>query len=454
MTAQILVVDDIPANVKLLEAKLTGEYYGVLTATSGLECLKITQEKKPDLILLDVMMPGIDGFETCRQIKEDPDIAHIPVVMVTALSDQSDRVKGLEAGADDFLTKPINDVALFARVRSLIRIKALLDELRLRGATHMQMGVESGKRTGMPDISGARVLLVDDDPIQAKQIIARLNEYYTAELVEDLAEAEARATSGDFDALLVSTLLTDQDGIKFAARLKSQESLRHVPILMMVDEEDTATMLKVLELGFNDYLRVPVDKNEMLARVRTQIRRRKYQELLRSNYQQSVTLAITDGLTGLYNRHYLNAHLDNLVMHSHEQKRPLALMIMDMDHFKMVNDTFGHDAGDAVLKQLADRIIKSSRSADLIARFGGEEFVVLMPETSREDARDAAERLRRHVEQVPFTLKNGEVTKTISIGVATLHLNTADTATDLLKRADEVLYQAKNGGRNRVCIAE
>src|SRR3984885_3684244 len=141
MTAQILVVDDVPANIKLLEAKLASEYYDVIAAKDGFEAIAKTKENKPDLILLDVMMPGMDGFETCRKLKEDAEISHIPVVMVTALSEKSDRVKGLEAGADDFLTKPINDIALLSRVKSLVRIKVLLDELRLRDQTGMQMGV-------------------------------------------------------------------------------------------------------------------------------------------------------------------------------------------------------------------------------------------------------------------------------------------------------------------------
>src|SRR3546814_2951801 len=132
MTARILVVDDIPANVKLLEVKLTAEYFDVVTASDGPSALDRAHSDAPDLILADVMMPGMDGFELCRRLKADPETSHIPLVMVTALSDVSDRVRGLEAGADDFLTKPVNDIALFARVRSLARLKQMMDELRLR----------------------------------------------------------------------------------------------------------------------------------------------------------------------------------------------------------------------------------------------------------------------------------------------------------------------------------
>ncbi|MCE2927972.1 MAG: PleD family two-component system response regulator [Rickettsiales bacterium] len=453
MTAQILVVDDVPANIKLLEAKLASEYYDVIAAKDGFEAIRETKEKKPDLVLLDVMMPGMDGFETCKKLKEDPEISHIPVVMVTALSDKADRLKGLEAGADDFLTKPINDTALFARVRSLVRIKLLLDELRLRDKTTAQMGIENQSNAFISDVSGASVLLIDDDEIQCKQVLNKLNETYKVEWVQDPEQAIVKSKEKPYDAILISTLLSGADGLRLASQIKGQEETRNVPILVFVDEEDQRIMLKALELGINDYLTVPVDKNEMTARLRTQIRRKRYQEALKSNYQQSVSMAVTDALTGLYNRHYLNAHLENMVKQSLKNGKNLALMIMDMDHFKSVNDTYGHDAGDLVLKQLAQIIIQLSRSTDLAARFGGEEFVILMPETDPQAALGAAKRLRESVESTSFAITNGEqLKKTVSIGVASLHPD-GDSAESLLKRADEALYSAKHSGRNIVKVS-
>lgn len=455
MTALVLVVDDVPANVKLLEAKLTGEYYDVITARDGHECLEKAKKQKPDLILLDVMMPGIDGFETCKLIKEDAEISHIPVVMVTALSDKADRLRGLEAGADDFLTKPINDTALIARVKSLVRIKVLLDELRLRDQTGAQMGVrnDAGK-SFTSDVSGASILVVDDDIVQLKRVTDALAGAYKVTAVNAPETAQATPEIGNYDLILISTQLSEMDGLRLASHFKSQEDTRHIPILIMVDEDDKRAMLKGLEMGINDYLMMPVDLSEMTARVKTQIRRKKYQEALKANYQQSISMAITDALTGLYNRHYLNTHLENTVRNALANSKPLSLMIMDMDHFKSVNDTYGHDVGDQVLKQLADIIVKTTRSADLVARFGGEEFVVLMPETDEKEARDAAERLRKRVESTPFIITHevGQITKTLSIGVSYLDFM-GDSCEALLKRADEALYRAKNGGRNRVEMA-
>ena len=453
MTALVLVVDDIPANVKLLEIKLTNEYYDVITASDGLEALQKIVAHKPDLVLLDVMMPGMNGFEVCERIKANIEVSHIPIVMVTALSDIADRVRGLEVGADDFVSKPINDTALFARVKSLIRIKVLLDELRLRDKTGKQVGVLSEEENSfIADVTGAHVVLVEDDMVQGRNIIERLKTSYQVEHFSDpeLA-AEALKNTLQPDVIVISTMLSDVDGLRLAAQLKNVERLRHVPIIVLVDEEEQHLMLKGLEVGINDYFSVPLELNEMEARLKTQIRRKKYQDALRSNYQQSVSMAITDSLTGLYNRHFLDAHLNNMVNSSINNKKSFSVMILDMDHFKAVNDTYGHDAGDEILKALTKRIIDSIRSSDLAARIGGEEFMVLLPETNIADAYILADRIRAKIGTTPFVVSHEiELTKTISIGIAELNLS-GDNAAAMIKRADNALYEAKNTGRNKVC---
>jgi two-component system cell cycle response regulator len=454
MTALILVVDDLPANVKLLEAKLTNEYYDVITAADGFEALEKIMKHKPDLVLLDVMMPGMNGFEVCEKIKANIEVSHIPVVMVTALSDVSDRVRGLEVGADDFVSKPINDTALFARVKSLIRIKVLLDELRLRDKTGKQVGVLGEEENSFTaDVTGAHVVLVEDDMVQSRNITERLKQHYHVEHFSDPeAASEALKTTLHPDVIVISTLLSDVDGLRMAAQLKNVERLRHVPIIVLVDEEEQHLMLKGLELGINDYLSVPVELNEMEARLKTQIRRKKYQDALRTNYQQSVSMAITDSLTGLYNRHFLDAHLNNMVNAALQNQKPFSMLMLDMDHFKSVNDTYGHDVGDEILKELAKRMVDSIRSSDLAARIGGEEFMILMPETSIADAYGMADRMRGKIGTTPFPVSHEirELLKTISIGVAELNLS-GDNAAAMIKRADNALYEAKNTGRNKVC---
>ena len=456
MTAKILVVDDVAANIKLLEAKLQNEYYDVISASDGFEALEQAVKEKPDLILLDVMMPGMDGFECCKKLKQNSETSYIPVVMVTALSDKEDRVRGLEVGADDFLTKPINDTALFARVKSLIRIKMLTDELRLRDQTGVQMGMMNEKDSLLnADVKGSRIFVLDDDAVQMKRLESELSGEYVVELAESPDNFMGFAVNGAFDLFLVSTTMVEVDGLRLASQLKSQEALRHVPIIMLVDEDDQHLVLKGLEMGINDYAVIPVDANELKARVKTQIRRKRYQDALKTNYQQSLSMAITDNLTGLYNRHYLSQHLDNMMREALQYNKPLSVLLMDMDHFKHVNDTYGHDCGDQVLVQLSKIITNDIRSSDLAARYGGEEFVILMPNTPLRNAAEVADRIRRHVESHSFVINHevGAIHKTTSIGLSTLS-PMGDNAEALLKRADEALYACKGAGRNCVKIAQ
>jgi two-component system cell cycle response regulator len=246
MTARILVVDDIPANVKLLEVKLTAEYFDVVTAPDGPRALDLAHSEAPDLILSDVMMPGMDGFELCRRLKADPETSHIPLVMVTALSDVSDRVRGLEAGADDFLTKPVNDIALFARVRSLARLKQMMDELRVRQAASGDGTLLSEAELEIAsDLGDAKVLLADASETLAGKVNSYLAEDgHRTRHVKTGREALALAQSEPFDLLIVSLHLGKEDGLRLCSQFRSQDDTRHVPILLLLDEEDLPRLPK------------------------------------------------------------------------------------------------------------------------------------------------------------------------------------------------------------------
>jgi len=452
MTARVLVVDDIQANVKLLEARLSAEYFDVVTAMSGAEALTISVRAECDLVLLDVMMPDMDGFEVCRRLKTNPATHHIPVVMVTALDQPSDRVRGLEAGADDFLTKPVPDLELIARVRSLTRLKMMIDELRMRALTSRDIGIESPEREAVSDSGrGGRVLIVDDRPASHERLAAVLAAEHSVEVEADPQEALFRAADGDFDLLIVSLGLEHFDALRLCSQIRSLERTRNLPILAIAEPDNNARMVRGLEIGVNDFLIRPVDKNELLARARSQVRKRRYTERLRDNLQMSIDLAITDALTGLHNRRYMESHLATLIEQATARGKPLAALLIDIDFFKSVNDTYGHDAGDDVLRDFALRLKKSIRGIDLACRYGGEEFVVIMPETDVAVAAMVAERLRRKIAAEPFAIQREARTipVTISIGLAALRSG-ADNGASILKRADEALYRAKRAGRNRV----
>ena len=275
--------------------------------------LSTVDAEKPDIVLLDVMMPGMDGFEVCRRLKGNPATRAYSGVMVTALDQVSDRVQGLEAGADDFLTKPVNDVALFARVRSLVRLKTMVDELRLRQATGRKPGDRRGERQILLGAPGrGRILIVEDREQSAQRMIETLGRDHDVEIVPQTVEAIVRAKGGDYDLVIASLSLDRQDGLRFCAALRSLDATRQTPILTIVDEGDLKRLVRALDIGVNDYLMRPVDRSELLARVRTQLRRKRYADQLRHSLQLSLEMAITDQLTGLFNRRYMSRHLSTL----------------------------------------------------------------------------------------------------------------------------------------------
>jgi two-component system, cell cycle response regulator len=238
--------------------------------------------------------------------------------------------------------------------------------------------------------------------------------------------------------------------LRLCSQVRSLDRTRHVPILAISDAENSTQLVRGLDIGVNDYLSRPIDKNELLARVRTQVRNKRYTERLRDNVQMSIDMAITDALTGLHNRRYMETHVGALVGQALSRGKPLTVLVLDIDYFKAVNDTHGHDAGDEVLREFALRLRKSIRGIDLACRYGGEEFVVVMPETDLAVATMVAERLRRRIASEPFPIQQGAraIEVTISIGIA--GLTGADTAASVIKRADQALYRAKRDGRNRV----
>jgi two-component system cell cycle response regulator len=452
MSARVLVVDDVLANVKLMEARLTAEYFDVVTAMSGPEALALCDRTQCDIVLLDVMMPDIDGFEVCRRLKANPKTHHIPVIMVTALDQPSDRVRGLEAGADDFLTKPVSDIALIARVRSLVRLKMVTDELRMRAVTSKEIGIQDPVADALAEAGrDGRVLIVDDRRSSYERIAALIEAEQTVEVETNPHEALFRAADGNYDLLIISLGLENFDGLRLCSQVRSLERTRSLPILIIAEAEDNTRLMRGLEIGVNDYLVRPIDKNEMYARVRTQVRKRRYTERLRDNFQLSMEAAITDSLTGLHNRRYMESHLGTLVDEAASRGKPLSLLILDIDYFKSINDSYGHDAGDDVLREFATRVRKSIRGIDLACRHGGEEFVIVMPETDMAVAGVVAERIRRRIAGEPFAIQKGSgaIDVTISIGIAALQ-SADDSAETILKRADQALYRAKRDGRNRV----
>ncbi len=453
MTARVLVVDDILANVRLLEAKLTAEYFDVITAMNGIDAVETVQRAKPDIVLLDVMMPGIDGIEVCRRIKNNPATQHIPVIMVTALDQPEDRVRGLEAGADDFLTKPVNDLALFCRVKSLVRLKMLTDELRARSTASEALQFAGMNAQELNRLRG-RVLIIDNRPSVAERLSSALIGRHDVEHIADPQAALTFAAESAFELIIVSLDIEETDGLRLCSQLKSMEATRQTPILIIVDPDDHIRLMRALDMGINDYLIRPIDKQELMARVNTQVRRCRYAAQLRSSVQASIEMAVTDPLTGLYNRRFMENQMGTMVENAVNRGKHLSILALDVDFFKAVNDNHGHDVGDRVLQEVSARLRHNVRNIDMVCRVGGEEFLIILPETDAEIAMTVAERIRKSIATKAFNsgARSGPLSITISIGIASIETG-VDTTSDMLKRADQALYRAKREGRNRV-IAE
>ncbi len=454
MSGRILVVDDIEPNVRLLKAKLEAEYYDVITANNGMDAIESARQFVPDLILLDVMMPQMDGFEVCTRLKNDPRTRHIPVVMVTALDHQEDKVKGLEAGADDFLSKPIDDVALFARVRSLLRLKMVMDELRQREASGRALGAISDTMPRLDDTdTPANILILEDDERQCARLAHKLGEGYHLALCTDPREASERLDAENFDLLVVNLAARGFDGLRLCARMRSNDKGRVIPILALVNPDNREQIVRAFDIGVNDVLLRPVDANELTARVNTQLRCKHYADTLRQSLDSSFEMSVTDQLTGLHNRRFMQTRIEDALTRLERGVESASILIADVDHFKLVNDRWGHDAGDKVLQEVASRIKANMRAIDILCRYGGEEFVVVMPGSDINAAMQAAERLREAVALEPFELgsEHGTIPITISAGVTELFKG--DTHETGLIRADKALYHAKSKGRNRVLSA-
>lgn len=329
----------------------------------------------------------------------------------------------------------------------------MTDELRVRQATASRSGVmEPGSTLG----HRARFLIAEHNAIAAEKLMRDLGEDGQAVSWERSIDAAfARSQCEEFDVLIVNLRLGEEDGLRLCSQFRSQEQTRHTPILLVIDESDLSRLSLGMELGVTDYLVKPFDPNELRARCRTQVRRRCYHEQLKSLLHNSVSMAYSDTLTGLYNRRYLIAHLNHKITELSETDKPLSILMIDIDHFKSVNDTFGHAFGDEVLRGVAQGISGGLRDSDTVARYGGEEFVVVMPDTTAGEALTVAERLRMEVAGLAFPVpgKDDELSMTVSIGAAT-SCDSFESVESLMERADQALYGAKRAGRNATVAAE
>ncbi|MCU0580414.1 MAG: response regulator [Desulfobacterota bacterium] len=446
---KILIVDDEPTNVKLVTAQLSPAGYETQGVYSGEEALELIPRWTPDLVLLDIMMPGIDGYEVVRRLKKDDRYRDIPVILITALDGLSDKVTGLEAGADEFLNKPVNAAELMARVKSLIRLKQTQDQLKQQKALPEVEGFWDRPGGGTESPLGLpTVLLVEDDEKDARLIQGYLlGEPYVVKRITGGEEAISRARQEKIDVVLLDILLPDLDGLKVCQQLKAREETRNIQVLLMTALQELEVKVKGIDLGADDYLVKPVNIHELRVRLKSLIRKKAYLDNLQANYSRALQSAITDRLTGLYNQAFFHYSLEKEVRRSAREQMALAVIMIDVDHFKEYNDTRGHLAGDELLKHLGALIRENIRDIDLAARYGGDEFAVILSHTDPDKTDLVAERIRQALARPSSPVATNGIT--LSLGVAVFPRDAADPQ-QLLHCADQALYQAKREGKNRI----
>ncbi len=459
MAGKILIVDDVATNRIVLKVKLSGARYDTVQAATGAEALALIASEAPDLILLDVQLPDMNGIEICRQIKADPLTRGIRVIMISAFPDSETRLAALHAGASDFMVKPFDELVLLARLRSLLRARETDEELRHRESTCRELGFAEPAPTFAAPARIALIAAGRDTAMRWRAELRRFlpgDSFVVASRDEALAEADDSASP---DAYVIEADLTRPgEGLRLMSELRSRPRSRHAVICIATADAARETAAVALDLGANDLLPATLDAaraEEAALRLTAQIERKRVLDRQRENLADGLRLAMTDPLTGLYNRRYAMPHLARMAQRAQATGRQFAVMVLDLDRFKSVNDTWGHSAGDAVLVEVAQRLSYNLRQADLIARIGGEEFLVAMPDTTLEIARATAERLCRVMEETPVTLPGnaGEIPVTVSIGLALGGGGVPAPIDALIDLADRALLGSKAGGRNQVKIS-
>jgi two-component system cell cycle response regulator len=451
---KILIVDDEPLNLKLMYTVLSKTDYQVITANNGEEALEKVEKEAPDIILLDVMMPGLNGYEVTKKLKSNSRYTKIPIVLVTALDGEKEKAKGLEAGADEFINKPINITELNARVKSLLRMKEYGEQLLSR--------TETAERFFQPgdtlDDSAAKdfypsILIVDDEQKEIKLLKTYLDDkesyFMTA---RSGAEVLSNENLSNVDLIILDILLPDTDGYELCKTLKANEKTRNIQILMLTSLQDLNSRIRGFDYGADDFLTKPASPEELRARAGALLRKKVYLDSLTKRHDFAVQSAITDALTGLYNQSYFKHYLENELNKTKRKPYPISLLMLDIDNFKALNDRYGHTSGDKILQHVGKVLKTNIREIDLAVRYGGDEFSIVMPWTNKDEAFKAANRIIDEFKKNPIDLGNNGNTEniTISIGVASGENRTVD---EMIDNADRALYQAKGEGKNRACAA-
>ena len=459
MPGFIVIADEAANNRIMLVASLAAAGYQVKEAINPDHFWTILNGCKPDLIIMDADF-GIGGcYENCHKFKAQNENANVPLIILTQDFDHHSRLVALRAGADEILPRPFDEHYLRARIRNLLRVRTLTNELMQRETTAVELGFSEPHEEFAPF---TQLLAIEGKQPMSENWHSVLSDfpnstttYLPAETALDMIERHSISP----DVIMFGPgLHLEHHGMTMIAELRARRLTRHSAIIVNHDPKMRLNAVTALDLGANELIENDSSAAEIRLRLRSQMALLAKTKRLRATLDRGLEMAVTDPLTGLFNRRYAMPHLMRIANAAEKKKQPFAVMVLDMDHFKRINDRYGHSAGDAVLVEISNRLRQNLRSEDMVARIGGEEFLVVMPDTNLDAARGAAERLRRLAESTPITLPDdkGEITVTMSIGVAlgALEPEKITAIEQVVDMADRALLTAKNLGRNMVNLGQ
>lgn len=537
-TQKILLVDDKVENLIALERILSGVDAEYIKALSGDSALELLLENDFALILLDVQMPGMDGFETAELIRSNEDTKHIPIIFVTAINKEEKHLfKGYNSGAVDYLFKPLEKDILISKVSVFLELhrhklmlinsnkelrksnqkiieqqKSVIEEERLKvlmqmaGATAHELNTplttllgnielirllgdnreqieqrldqieSSGREIAeivkriesihyydvKPYVGGAsiinfdqviNILSIENSDEDFDMIRETLKCYKTINIsrARSIKEGIRLISQKKVDIVLLDFYLSDGTGLDFLSKLKTYAL--DLPVITITGKGDEIIASRMIKAGAYDYLtKTGINPETLFTCITNALEKyRIRQEITRAN-KKMAKMAIFDALTGLYNRHYMDEVLPREFNRAVRYDTDLSVIILDLDNFKNVNDSFGHSFGDFVLKEFSSRIIINTRESDCCFRYGGEEFLILLPQTDTEGAEGMAEKIRILCENEPYKNDRHEKAVTVSIGTSSLKEHPAARPEELVDKADKALYCAKSSGRNCIKI--
>lgn len=455
MTGRILIADGVPTNRIVLRVRLSSAYYEVVQAGSGAEALRVARRDRPDLVIAATDLPDTDGETLCRKLRGMAGLSDTPVILLHPAPDRATRLRLLAAGADDVIARPVDERALLARLRNLLRARHTEDELRLREDTRRALGLAEPPRAFERPARIALVPVQAGIPLRPALVTLHARQPHRFEILGP-EQVLREGPNPPEVVVIVDTGSRPGAGLSLLTQLRGSPKPRRAALLYATRPDCRSAAASALDLGADDVLAEGFDPEELMLRLPRQIARKRSADRSRDTMRSGLRAALTDPLTGLYNRRYALPHLTRLVERATSQNREHALILVDLDHFKQINDTHGHAGGDTVLVEVARRLTEGLRMADLVARIGGEEFLVALADTDATRALRTAERLRARIADlaVDVTGHGKLVPVSASLGVALAARGGNETCEDLFGRADRALYAAKRAGRNRVVMAE